>query len=212
MKAFMPDFTFVYGDAEFIPHNQTFTGLISIALHSEQGSVYLVNRDMDQDEIRNGLDMGSIWRRENVWEKLPRLADGSLDQMHSDVFSYIEIRATIDGYFRKIAGERKARESIGFVADHGTQDMQRIHNLWRNDWSRMPAWIPRYVFQDLATLEDLAGVVDGALPQPDGTLLPVQMPDQMHHALHDAVWDGEVHALLLEKSRAVRIASGVERA
>lgn len=207
MLAHFPDFLFAYGDAEFIPHDMTPRGLISLALHSSRGSVYLINGDMNQEEIRNAQDAGSLWRRENVWSKLPRLADGSLDQMHLNVVSYADLRNSVAMYFEDVTNRRAARESVGFIADHGTQDMQRVHNLWDNDWSRMPASVPRRPFQDIATLEDISGVRMGRLP--NGLELPAQDPRGQHHALRDAEHDKVVHDFLLEHSHAVRVASGV---
>jgi hypothetical protein len=121
---------------------------------------------------------------------------------------YAEICAWTSNYFRDLTKGRNYRESIGFIADHGTQDMQRIHNLFRNDWGSMPPWIPKRPFADLASLEDLAGVRNDRLP--DGTPLPGRDPELAHHALYDAQWDREIHNFLLERSRAVRVASGVE--
>lgn len=207
MKAHLPDFLFAYGDAEFIPHNLGPSGLISLAFHSERGSIYLINADMDQQEIRTARDPGSLWRRDNVWAKLPRLADDSLDRMHPNVVSYAALRSAVAMYFDDITGRRAARESVGFIADHGTQDMQRVHNLWDNDWSRMPASIPRRPFQDIATLEDISGVQMGRLP--NGLELPVQDPRGQHHALRDAEHDKVVHDFLLEHSHAARVASGM---
>lgn len=207
MKAYIPDFLFAYTDAEFIPHDMTPRGLISLAVHTSRGSIYLINGDMNQEEIRNAQDAGSRWRRENVWSKLPRLADGSLDRMHLNVMPYSDLRNAVATYFDDVTRHRPAREAVGFIADHGTQDMQRVHNLWDNDWSRMPASIPKRPFQDIATLEDLARVREGYLP--NGLAMPVQDSRGQHHALRDAEHDRVIHDFLLEHSHAVRVASGI---
>lgn len=204
MKAFRPHFTFVGVDCEFVPHNHAPNGLISLALHSERGDFYAVNADLNVYAVRDER----AWMRENVWSKLPLTPDGDLDRAHPDVRPYAAIRAGVDDYFRKIADGRTARESIGLVADHGVQDVQRIHTLWGNDWAEMPVHVPKRLFQDLSTLEDLAGVVDDHLP--DGTPLPIYEPDLAHHALRDARYDLVILDFLLKHSRAVRVACGVE--
>lgn len=205
MKAFSPDFTFVYGDAEFTPNLLGPEGLVSLALHSEHSTAYMVNADVDREAF-----CASVFCKDHIWSKLPLLGDGSLDREHPSVMPYAEIAKRTAEYFDKLANGRRARESVGFIADHCTQDMQRIHTLFKNDWfETMPASVPKRTFMDLASLEDIAGVVDDRLP--DGTALPPKDPAQAHHALYDAQWDREVHEFLLAHSQAVRIASGVER-
>lgn len=205
MKAFFPDFIFVYGDAEFTPDLHTPGGLVSLALHSELGDRYMVNADADREAF-----CADDFRRDHIWSKLPLLPDGSLDRSHPNVMSHEDIADVVAAHFDMLTGGAKYRKRIGFVADHGTQDMQRIHNLFKNDWfGRMPVSVPRRPFIDIATLEDLAGVEDGRLS--DGTPLPQNDPNEIHHALVDAKWDREVHEFLMKRSKAVRIASGVER-
>lgn len=206
MKAFNPDFTFVYIDAEFTPDLHVPGGLVSLALHSERGSVYMVNAEANREAF-----CASDFCLEHIWPKLPLRSDGELNLGADEVMSYSAIHEMTDRYFFELTDGEDYRQRVGVVADHGTQDMQRIHSLFRNDWAAMPKWIPRRPFLDLATLEDLAGVKDGAMPQPDGTLLPVMLPDQAHHALCDAQWDHEVHEFLMDRSQAVRVASGIER-
>jgi hypothetical protein len=205
MKAFFPDFTFVYNDAEFTPDLHTPGGLVSLALHSEQGDLYLVNADADREAF-----CSNDFRRDHIWSKLPLNPDGSLDLTNPSVMPYEDIADAVAAHFYALTGGDKYRQRIGIVADHGTQDMQRLHNLFGNDWfGRMPVTVPRRPFLDLATLEDIAGVENDRLP--DGTPLPEKDPSAAHHALADARWDREVHEFLLEHSRAVRVASGVER-
>jgi hypothetical protein len=205
MKARFPDFEFVYGDAEFTPDNHMPSGLVSLALHSRRGSIYMVNAEADREGF-----CSSEFRRDHIWSKLPLLADGSLDLDDKNVVPYAVIKQAVNGYFRDVTGSRHYRSTIGFVADHGTRDMGSIHTLFRDDWNPdvMPEWIPKRPFADLATLEDLAGVEDDHLP--NGLRLPWSDPEKAHHALYDAKWDREVHEFLLEHSRAVRVASGVE--
>lgn len=203
MKARIPDFRFVYADAEFDPDNQTPSGLVSLALHSDIGDLYVVNKETDREGF-----CSNDFRRDHIWSKLPLASDGSLDFMASNVMSYNEIRSRVTGYFHDATGGRKYRRSVGFIADHATQDMQRIHDLFGGDWDAMPISIPRRPFQDIATLEDIAGVVDDRLP--NGLRLPEKHSDQAHNALYDARWDAEVHRFLMDHSRAVRVACGIE--
>lgn len=205
MKAFNPAFQFVYGDAEFTPDLHTPGGLVSLALHSERGSLYRVNADADRDAF-----CANTFRQEHIWTKLPLREDGSLDPDHPDVVSYEDLAGAVDAYFRELTGGREYRSQVGLVADHGTQDMQRLHNLFGNDWfGTMPAWVPKRPFLDIATLEDIAGVVDGVMP--NGEAVPGNPPQQAHHAMADAHHDRIVHEFLLHRSAAVRVASGVEQ-
>lgn len=205
MKAYFPDFTFVYTDAEFTPDLHTPGGLVSMSLHSERSSIYLINADADREAF-----CASDFRRDHIWSKLPLLADGQLDRTHPAVMRYSDIADAVAVHFDTLTKGRKYRKHVGVIANHGTQDMQRIHDLFGNDWfDRMPASVPRRLFADLATLEDLAGVEDGRLP--DGTPMPTQDPSTAHHSLSDAMWDREAHEFLMEHSQAVRVASGVER-
>lgn len=205
MKAFFGDFTFVYIDAEFTPNLHAPGGLVSLALHSEEASVYMINEYANREVF-----CLSDFCREHIWSKLPLRADDSLDTSHPNVKSYAEIADTVSRFFRDLTGGQDYRQHVGIVADHGTQDMQRIHNLFNNDWfGEMPPWVPKRPFLDLATLEDLAEVEDGRLPS--GEPLPEKAAEQAHHAMYDAQWDREVHEFLMERSAAVRVASGVQR-
>lgn len=205
MKARFPGFTFVYVDAEFTPDDHSSAGLVSLALHSEHGSAYWVHADADRERF-----CASGFRRDHIWSKLPLDANGDIDRNHLDVHSYADIRSAVSTHFHALTRGAGYRRKVGLIADHGTQDMQRIHDFWGGDWGPggMPKWIPKRPFADLATLEDLAGAEDGTLP--DGTPLPENPPEEAHHALLDAKYDRRVHEFLLERSRAVRIASGVE--
>lgn len=205
MKAFYPEFTFIYGDAEFNPKAHGSKGLVSLALHSEHGSFYAVNADVDREAF-----CSNDFCKEHIWSKLPLHSDGFLDLAHPSVMPYDDIADAVAAHFYALTGGRHYRKSVGFVADHGTRDMQSIHDLFDNDWFNvMPEYVPRRPFQDLATLEDLAQVEGGTLPT--GIPLPRKDPDKAHHALYDAQWDREVHEFLMQHSQAVRIASGVER-
>jgi hypothetical protein len=204
LKAFYPGFTYVYGDAEFTPDNHTPGGLVSLALHSEHHDIYLVNAEADREAF-----CASAFCRDHIWSKLPLRADGSLDRSNANVVPYRVIAGAVESYFRHLCDGEKYRNRIGFVADHGTQDMQRIHNLYGNDWfGRMSQCVPRRPLVDIATLEDLAQVQDGRLP--DGTPMPVKSAEMAHHAMYDAMWDRRAHEFLMSRSRAVRVASGAE--
>lgn len=205
MKAFFPDFTFVYGDAEFIPDRSGRDGLIALALHSEHRTMYMVSAEADRKAF-----CADAFCRDHIWSKLPLCTDGSLDLDHPAVMPYGEIVKRTADYFDGLTGGERYRQRVGFIADHATRDMQHIHDLFGNDWfNKMPQSIPRRPFVDLATLEDIAGVVDDRLP--NGLPLPVKPKTEAHHALYDARWDREVHEFLMEHSQAVRVASGVER-
>lgn len=205
MKATYPGFQFVYGDAEFTPDNHTPAGLVSIAFQADRDWLYLVNADADRDDF-----CSEPFRRDHIWSKLPLLANGSLDRSSPYVVPYTVIQSAVGSYFKGVTDGQKYKNRIGFVADHCTQDMQRTHNLFDNDWfGVMPSSVPKHPFVDLASLEMLAGVEDDHLPS--GLRLPEKYAERAHHALYDARWDKEVHEFLLEHSRAVRVASGVER-
>lgn len=205
MKATFPGFQFVYGDAEFTPNNHLATGLVSIALQADYDWLYLVNADASQENF-----CADPFRRDHIWSKLPLRADGTLDRSSPHVVPYTSIQSAVGSYFNGLTDGQKYKNRIGFVADHCTQDMQRIHNLFDNDWfGVMPPSVPKHPFVDLASLEMLAGVEDDHLPT--GLRLPEKYAERAHHALYDARWDKEVHEFLMEHSRAVRVASGVER-
>lgn len=204
MKATFPGFEFVYIDAEFTPDNHTPGGLVSFAAHSASGSLYLVHRGADRKDF-----CSAPFREEHIWSKLPLLPNGEIDPASEHVMPYEQIAVEVARYFSFLTGGQNYRKHIGVIADHGTQDMQRLHNLFGNDWfGRMPSSVPKRPFHDLATLEDIAHVEDDHLPS--GLRLPEKYSEKAHHALYDARWDKEVHEFLLEHSRAVRVACGVE--
>lgn len=205
MRATFPDFQFVYGDSEFTPNNPTPGGLVSTALQAENGDwIYAVNADADREDF-----CSDPFRRDHIWSKLPLRADGSLDRSSPYVVPYHAICSAVGSFFDGLTGGLKYKRMIGFVADHGTQDMQRIHNMFDNDWFNvMPQSVPRHPFLDLASLEMIAGVEDDRLR--DGQPLPAKDVSKAHHALYDARWDQELHQFLLGNSRAVRVASGIE--
>lgn len=205
MKARFPGFQFVYIDAEFTPNNHTPGGLVSFAAHTQDASLYLINNEADREDF-----CSDPFRRHEIWNKhLPLLPGGSLDCRKWHVVNYKTMTEAVGSFFTELTGGEKYRNRIGLIADHGTQDVQRLHDLFDNDWfNRMPPSVPKKIHQDLATLEDLAGVVDDHLP--NGLRLPENPPERKHHALHDARWDKEVHEFLMTHSRAVRVASGVE--
>lgn len=204
MKATLPGFEFVYIDAEFTPNNHTPGGLVSFAAHSDKGDLYLVNQGADQADF-----CSSEFREKHIWSKLPLGENGQIDPNGQHVVPYHQIAVEVARFFTFLTGGRGYRKSIGIIADHGTQDMQRLHNLFDNDWfGRMPSSVPKRPFHDLATLEDIAHVEDDHLP--NGLRLPEKYAERAHHALYDARWDREVHEFLMNHSRAVRVACGVE--
>lgn len=204
MKATLPGFEFVYIDAEFTPNNHTPGGLASFAAHSNKGDLYLVNRGVDQGDF-----CSNEFREKHIWSKLPLGGNGQIDPNHEHVKSYPEIAVEVAQFFSFLTGGRGYRKSIGIIADHGTQDVQRLHNLFGNDWfGIMPPSVPKRPFHDLATLEDIAHVEDGRLP--NGLRMPEKDPQRAHHALYDAHWDREAHEFLLTHSRHVRVACGIE--
>lgn len=204
MKATFPGFEFVYIDAEFTPDNHTPGGLVSFAAHSASGSLYMVHQDADRKDF-----CSSPFREEHIWSKLPLLSNGEIDPADEHVMPYERMASEAAKFFTFLTGGRSYRQRIGIIADHGTQDMQRLHNLFGNDWfGRMPSAVPKRPFHDLATLEDIAHVEDDHLPS--GLRLPEKYTEKAHHALYDARWDREVHEFLLEHSRTVRVACGVE--
>jgi hypothetical protein len=205
MRATYPDFEFVYGDSEFTPNNRMSDGLVSTALQASNTHLYLVNAEADREAFCE-----NPFCRDEIWSKLPLRADGSLDRSNPAVVPYAVIQSTVGSFFDSLTDKMRYKNRIGFVADHCTQDMQRIHDLFDNDWfGVMPPSVPKHAFLDLASLEMLAGVEDGHLP--NGLRLPEKYTEKAHHALYDARWDREVHEFLMVHSRAVRVASGVER-
>jgi hypothetical protein len=211
MKERWPDFTFVGIDLEFLRDIPGQPGLISMALayrdkDHRTHSLYVINGDVDQDEV-----LRRPWMVDNVWSKLPLDTDGRyLDLRSSEVQAYYDIPGLVSDFLSPLTDGESYRQHIGLIADHGTQDVQRLHELWGHDWSpgAMPPWIPKRLFQDLATLEDVAGVSEGRMP--DGERLPEMDPVNEHVALWDAVHDLDVLEFLLARSRAVRVACGVE--
>ena len=205
MKATYPSFEFVYGDSEFTPNHRMSDGLVSTALQAPSTHLYLVNADADREAFCE-----NPFCRDEIWSKLPLRADGSLDRSNPAVVPYSVIQSTVGSFFDSLTDGARYKNRIGFVADHCTQDMQRIHDLFENDWfGVMPQSVPKHAFLDLASLEMIAGVEDDHLP--NGLRLPEKYAERAHHALYDARWDKEVHEFLMEHSRAVRVASGVER-
>lgn len=204
MKAHFPNFQFVYADSEFTPNNHTPGGLVSTAIQGDYDWIYLVNADADREDF-----CSDPFRRDEIWSKLPLQADGSLDRSNAHVVPYSTIQSAIGSFFDGLTDTERYKERIGLIADHCTQDMQRIHDLFDNDWfGIMPSSVPKHTFMDLASLEMIAGVQDGRLP--NGLNMPEKDARKAHHALYDARWDKEAHEFLLTHSRAVRVACGVE--
>lgn len=170
-------------DTEFLVNDLTEGGTISLALATEQETLYAVNADMDFN-----MAMRSPWLVDNVVRPhIPLTVEAApgmtgvefLDESHADVKSFRQIAADVEGFFDRALGlVNYDPDQVRVVARCGAQDMVRLHTLWGNDWSLMPPVIPQF-FDDVRRME-----LDSGLPY---TSLPVQPEHEKHHALHDAV-------------------------
>lgn len=166
----------VYLDLEFLPGITSLRGTVSIGLHDDAGrDYYAVNADLSVAAVR-----AHPFLREHVWPYLPLTADGELDRSHRSVKSEDEIRSDLEAYF----GVDGRPDKI-LYANHGAQDVLRLHAFWGHDWSRMPDVIPTWA-EDLKALRVRAG--DPALPKQEST---------EHHALEDARYNRAMHEALI---------------
>lgn len=179
-----------YADCEFIRHDLTVHGLISVGITDRAGrDYYAVNADMDEQYIRHSGDETAVWLRRHVWPLLPLTADLALDRAHPDVKTADRIRQDIAAYYASLAGAR-------MWAYFGAGDLIRIHGLWDHDWGAMPDGVP-YRVRELADLiEDFHITV------------PAQQTPE-HHALNDAHYNRLMHDVALaELSRTAAVADG----
>ncbi|WP_446045792.1 hypothetical protein [Streptomyces olivaceus] len=173
-----------YADCEFIRHDLTVRGLISVGITDRAGrDYYAVNADMDEHYIRHSGDEAAVWLRQHVWPLLPLTADLALDRAHPDVKPADRIRQEIAAYYASRAGAR-------MWAYFGAGDLIRIHGLWDHDWGLMPDGVP-YRPRKLADLiEDFHITV------------PAQQTPE-HHALNDAHYNRLMHDVVLAELAGV---------
>lgn len=166
----------IYLDLEFLPRFPSLPGTVSIGLHDDTGrDYYAVNADMSVDAVR-----ADPFLREHVWPYLPLTDDGDLDRSHPSVKTEHEIRRDLEAYFAA-----DPRPDKVLYANHGAQDVLRLHAFWGHDWSRMPDVIPTWA-EDLKALRVRAG--NPAMPKQEST---------EHHALDDARYNRAMHEALM---------------
>ncbi|WP_217223112.1 3'-5' exoribonuclease [Streptomyces anulatus] len=174
----------IYADCEFIRHDMSTRGLISVGITDRAGhDYYAVNADMDEQYILHSTDETAVWLRQHVWPLLPLTTDHALDRAHPDVKTTDRIRQEIAAYYASRTGAR-------MWAYFGAGDLIRIHGLWDHDWGRMPDGVP-YRHRELADLiEDFRLTV------------PAQQTPA-HHALNDAHYNRLMHDVALSELAAV---------
>lgn len=166
----------IYLDKEFLPRFPSVPGTVSVGLHDDAGrDYYAVNADMSVDAVR-----ANPFLREHVWPYLPLTDDGDLDRSHPSVKTEHEIRRDLETYF---AADSRADKIL--YANHGAQDVLRLHAFWGHDWNRMPDVIPTWA-EDLKALRVRAG--NPAMPKQEST---------EHHALEDARYNRAMHEALI---------------
>ncbi|WP_327359800.1 hypothetical protein [Streptomyces sp. NBC_01304] len=160
----------IYLDAEFVPHDSSNRGLVSIALVDDSGrEYYAINADHDYAAVQ-----AHEFLREHVWPTLPRTEALDLDRAHPSVKPLGQIRTELADFF-------DGPERAELYAWYGIQDHYRLMGLWEHDWQAMPRSVPR-IFHELRALADAAGLEE--LPEPDGVV---------HHALADAHYARTLH-------------------
>lgn len=176
----------VYLDCEFLPADPTLRGFVSIGLTDDQGvDYYAVNGNFDMKSFKKIKFM-----MDQVWPSLPkphgdRRLHGKwprLDLNHPSVKRPGQIAEGVAAYFANTEAE-----TTHLWAWYGGQDICRLHSLWDNDWSVMPAQIPQW-FNELETLRWQAGSPE--LPQQEAGA---------HNALADARHNRVLHRFLLER-------------
>jgi hypothetical protein len=125
-----------------------------------------VNWDLNETAVRD-----DPWMRENVWPYLPRHDDENVDFHHPDVRLYKIIRDEVAAYF-----DNTTADVTYLYANHGAQDIVRLHGLWDHDWTVMPDTVPRW-FTDIKGLIAAAGIPADSIPE---------QPANAHHPLDDA--------------------------
>ncbi|MFJ2217834.1 hypothetical protein ACIQVO_36545 [Streptomyces sp. NPDC101062] len=167
-----------YADCEFIRHDLTVRGLISVGITDRADrNYYAVNADMDEQYILNSGDEAAVWLRQHVWPLLPLTPDLALDRAHPDVKTADRIRQEIAAYYASRAGAR-------MWAYFGAGDLIRIHGLFDHDWGRMPDGVPCRVRELADLIEDFHLTV------------PAQQ-SVAHHALNDAHYNRLMHDVAL---------------
>lgn len=157
----------VYLDTEFMRNDLSYRGLVSLALTDDQDNdYYAVNYAMDDKAVRD-----DDWMRENVWPYLPHTEGGNFDYEHPDVRPWQKIRDEVADYFANTTAT-----TTYLYANHGAQDIVRLHGLWNHDWSVMPETIPRW-FTDIKGLIAASGIPAESIPP---------QPANAHHPLDDA--------------------------
>ncbi|MFD6541199.1 3'-5' exonuclease family protein [Streptomyces goshikiensis] len=179
----------VFLDTEFDPRNPNLTGLLSIGLTdnaSPAADYYAINTDADLDALAD-----HTFIVEHVLPFLPvsvgRRSDGSSAGIHwrkdhPDFLAYAKPAAQIA---EEVAAYFPGDEQPELWANWGKDDHAYLHRLFGNDWTAMPAGLPR-LFSDLEVRRRQLGA-----PKP-----PVQLADE-HHALADARFNRDFHAHLL---------------
>lgn len=157
----------VYLDTEFMRADLTELGLVSLALTDDQDNdYYAINWQMDASAVRE-----DAWMRDNVWPYLPLGADDDVDWKHPDVRRYSTIRDEVAAYFANTTAT-----TTYLYANHGAQDIVRLHGLWNHDWTVMPDAVPRW-FTDIKGLIAASGIPADTIPE---------QPANAHHPLDDA--------------------------
>ncbi|MEO3976723.1 hypothetical protein [Streptomyces sp. CAU 1734] len=181
-----------YADCEFIRHDMSVHGLISVGIADRTDrDYYAVNADMDEQYIRHSDDETAVWLRQHVWPLLPLTADLALDRTHPDVKPADDIRQEIATYYAARTGTR-------MWAYFGAGDLIRIHELWGHDWGRMPAGVPRRPRELADLIEDF------------NLTIPDQQTPQ-HHALNDAHYNRLMHDVVLAELAAAAAVAGSPR-
>ncbi|MEJ8654658.1 hypothetical protein WKI65_43160 [Streptomyces sp. MS1.AVA.3] len=194
-------------DCEFDPRDMSLAGLLSLGVTDADGrDYYAINADANLSGLldhafivehvlphlpvtayrgstvasRTGAHgfLRRWWRRLRRSDRLTAIEWDTNHPHYQYVRPAMQIAADLEQYFHAPAAPE-------LIAYYGAQDICRLHSLWNNDWSAMPAYIPRY-FTDLKVLADQLGVSE--LPEQQSTA---------HHALDDARYNREAHDYLL---------------
>ncbi|MFH8295065.1 hypothetical protein [Streptomyces sp. NPDC018059] len=196
-------------DCEFDPRDMSLAGLLSIGVTDDDGyDYYAVNADANLDGLRDHAfiiehvlphmpitvrrdsgttNTGARGRVRRWWRRLRGVPDPVMviewDTNHPH-YQYVRpakaIAADLEEYFA-------ADLAPELIAYYGGQDICRLHSLWNNDWSVMPAHIPRY-FTDIKVLANELGVSE--LPEQQSTA---------HHALADAHYNRDAYRALQQR-------------
>lgn len=164
-------------DAEFLEDGRTIE-LISLGIFTEHGDYYYaVNAHMPWHRV-----LEHDWLRENVVPSLPTLVGGDtvgLDFGHVHMRTRRQIAADVESFIIENGDDH--RDGNELWAYYGAYDHVALCQLW-GPMINLPRCVPMFTY-DLMQLWHLAGKPD----KPD------QGPEDEHHALHDAVWNWELH-------------------